>query len=93
MLPLAFDDVLPTKGDHVVEGKGLMEEGEEDESRRGMKTAYYHRNSKGVVIVYAEISFSTDVRVLFPNKEDHLHLRELSPQLRAPSAPQCLCES
>lgn len=51
----------------MVEGKSLVEEGEEGEGRRGMKTTYYHINSKGVVIVYAEISFSTDTRVLFPN--------------------------
>lgn len=35
--------------------------------RRGRETTYNHGDSKGVVILYTEISFSTAIRVLFPN--------------------------
>lgn len=40
---------------------------EKKKSRGGMNTTYNHRDSKGMVMPYGEISFSTAVRVLFPN--------------------------
>ena len=85
-----LDDVVPAKGEHVVEGRvfaplwergggetGLvrLEKGrrraawgrEKRKGRRVVKTTYNHGDSKGTVILYTEISFSTAVRVLFPN--------------------------
>lgn len=40
---------------------------EKRKGRRGMKTTYNHRDSKGMVILYTEISFFIAFRVLFLN--------------------------
>lgn len=70
-------------------------EREKRKGRRGMKTTCNHRDSNGTVILYTEISFSTDVRVLSSHKKIIFctHLKTIITTAETPSSPQCLCGS
>lgn len=47
---------------------------EKKKGRRGVKAPYNHRDSKGMVILYTEISFCTAVRELFPSRKAAIFL-------------------